>query len=142
MLDWCACDEPMVRCDNRGCICQMCGLPENPLQQGAQLLRPLHFVRPEMSRSYPYKWIADYWKIDYGVVLGYTDAINAAVAEGAEPMEQHWQQANLSHWQRHAVEQVQQLPAAVRVDFKEMILDARQLWLRAQLHGMAAALAA
>lgn len=105
-------------------------------------LRPLRLEHPNISRSYPYKWIADCYRLDYGKVLSYTDAMTAAGGEDADPEDPEWQRQHLTHWQRQAVAEIYALPPAVRVAFVEAVLDARQLWLRAQLHGMAAALAA
>lgn len=63
----CNCDEPVIRCDNRGCRCTTCGLPEDVLRP--QREREQVAVPDWMSRSYPYLSIARHFGADYGQVL-------------------------------------------------------------------------
>lgn len=71
MRDVCQCDEPLIKCDNRGCRCMLCGGLEDVLRttsERAEVRLPYW-----MSRSYPYLSIAQHFGLDYGEVLQHAD---------------------------------------------------------------------
>lgn len=145
MTQWCTCAHPLVRCDDRGCLCEMCGLPEDPLRDPSPA-RPVRLAYREISHSYPHLWIARKFLLDYGTVLSYADALEKATAAKVDGMDvvavdTLWQERYLTVPERRAVATVWHLAPAVRAGVVEAVLDARALWRVAQREGMAAALA-
>lgn len=71
MREYCRCEHSLIKCDHLGCLCQMCGLPDDPIGR----MRKLDERRPPTDFSYPFLRIAKRHDADYGDVLMAADLL-------------------------------------------------------------------